>query len=173
MSAVTYRDLPNKPQKSRPRSPAVAFFAMAIGMLLWFFGALWTLEGAILGINTLLDWVTLSALAVPEATGYWVLLAVPLGIAFSRVEISYRPVRKVGDKWRTAGAGFWAVWLCLVAFDVGSTYIGYRNADHQLAMAQQLASYPVWAGLWAFVVTFGPEWLILFGLQLLRNNWKD
>lgn len=173
-SNIRVQDIPSPaPAPAKPAAPprsreaeasALGFWAAVIGILfglpVWFFGAVYTMEGLLLGINTGLAWATIPyALALP--VGYWILLAIPVGVIFSRIEFWQAPVHKINNKWISRPAPAWIVWGSLILIDVASTYAGYQAEEHTWPIAQAIASGDLWTLIWSLVLTFCPEWLII------------
>jgi hypothetical protein len=165
------RPSPARPRAEQPAAPAqeaqkapktqsewaLGIALLAFGGLAWLGSAKYTLIGWIVGLNTALAWLGLP-LRVPPVAGWFILLAVPLGVVYSRVETRV---------WR-GGRGlmrsplFWLGWVVIVATDVGSTYLGVRTPPPDAwPITIQIAS----SGWVAFVVslslTFIPEWMLI------------
>lgn len=138
-----------------------------MGAMLWLAGARYTLVGWHTGINWFAAWLGLPA-QIPAIVGYWTLLAIPIGLAYSVVELR-RPWQARARDWN-ATVLYWTVWLLIVVTDGGSTYLGVRQpGPSALAAAQQIAAAPALAAVWAMVLTFVPEWFIVGGTRLLKR----
>jgi hypothetical protein len=153
------------PQRSPlgPSGWAIAAALFIFGAIGWLMGARYTLEGWIVGLNIFVSWLGLP-LTVPRVAGWFVLLCVPAGFIYSRVEVAawQARYRKV--------AHFWVAWLLIVASDVGSTFLGVRYPPESAApLALQVAAVPGIAFAWSVVLTFLPEWLMMGAVKLLRR----
>lgn len=173
-SNVRVRDLEPEPAAEPKRrngfdtTPLVGIALLTMGGVMWLVGARYTLDGLIIGSNWLLAWLTLAA-RIPPAVGWWVLLAIPVGLVFSRIEIAHAPMHKRSGAWMGAAPERWVIWLTLVAIDVTTTYVGFVGVEHQWPFVAQIAALPFWSVLWALVLTFAPEWLILGGWKLISK----
>jgi len=141
---------------------AVLLISGAIG---WIGGARYTLFGWVDGLNIFLSWLDLPV-RVPAPAGWFVLIAIPLGLMYSRVETRI---------WHKRSAAlmraplFWIGWLIIVLSDIVTTFLGVRIVDTaSWQIAQQVAASLPAAAIWACALTFAPEWLILGGMKFLR-----
>lgn len=163
---------PAKPAESKPKAAPRTSNEWALGVVLliagalgWLSGARYTLFGGVAGLNLFLEWIGLPA-RVPMPSGWWVLIALPLGFVYSRVETRI---------WHKRNAVliksplFWIGWLLIVGTDVGSTWLGVRAVgDDSWLILRQVAANDLLALVWALVLTFTPEWLILGAIKYMR-----
>lgn len=152
--------------KRQPATYAAGALLVLFGALLWLAGAKYTLNGWHTLLSWFLAWLGLPV-TLPPIAGYAVLLCIPIGVAYSLVEL-YRPWRYRAPKWDHT-ALYWVLWILIVISDSATTYLGVRapGAD-AIALAQQVAASGAAAALWALILTFVPEWFMLGGLRLLR-----
>lgn len=145
---------------------ALGIVLIVFGAFGWLVSAKYTLFGWVIGVNYALTWLGLP-LHVPVPVGWFVLLMVPLGIIYSRVETRIWH-RRSSALMRTPL--FWLGWLIIVGTDVYSTWLGVRIVSPESwTFAQQIAAN-VWAALfWAAFLTFVPEWAILGGVKFIRR----
>lgn len=145
---------------------AIGIVLIVFGLFGWLTGARYTLFGWVAGVNLFLNWIGLP-LSVPQPAGWWILTMIPIALVYSRVEMQ---VWKAHRRHGQALALFVVGWLLIVATDVGTTYLGVR--------APQPGAWPITltiansAGLafvWAAVLTFVSDWLIIGGWKLLRR----
>lgn len=158
-------------EKAQPRPPkaqsdwALGLTLLAFGGLAWLGSAKYTLIGWIVGLNTTLAWLGLP-LRVPEVAGWFVLLAVPLGVVYSRVET--RVWRGGGGLMRSPL--FWLGWVVIVATDVGSTYLGVRTPPADAwPITMQIASSQGVAFVLSLLLTFIPEWMLIGAKLFLKR----
>ena len=155
-------------QTAAPKSSnewALGVALMVFGGALWIASAKYTLLGWVVGLNTALAWLGLP-LRVPAPVSYAILLAVPLGVIYSRVET------RVWQGSRTIFRAplFWLGWIVIVATDVGSTYLGVRTpAADAWPITIQIASSALVSFVVSLVLTFIPEWMILGALRFLTR----
>ncbi len=157
-----------KPQEqASPRSWPAAIALAIVGGLLWLAGAKYTLLGWVTGLNWFLGWLGLPA-RVPAPAGYYMLIMIPAGLLYSLVEVKrpWKQRNKSGER----AALYWAIWMLLVASDIGTTFAGVTTPEpNAWAISRQLAAIWPLAGAWAAVLTFVPEWLIAGAHKLLRR----
>jgi hypothetical protein len=156
-------------QKARPRTTnewALGLVLVIFGAIGWIAGSKYTLFGWVDGLNLLLSWLGLP-FNVPTPAGYFILIAIPLGIMYSRVETRIWH-RRSEALMRTPL--FWLGWLIIVLSDVATTFLGVRiiSADSWQISQQIAGSLPI-AAIIAGVLTFAPEWAILGGMRFLRR----
>jgi hypothetical protein len=166
--AKSVKEAESKPKAGTRTSNewALGIVLLIAGALGWLSGARYTLFGGVAGLNLFLEWLGLPA-RVPMPSGWWVLIALPLGFVYSRVETRI---------WHKRNAVliksplFWIGWLLIVGTDVGSTWLGVRAVqDDSWYITQQLAANGWIALVWSTALTFGPEWLILGALRFIRR----
>lgn len=146
---------------------AAGLLALVFGLAFWAVGGKYTLDGWIVGLNVLLGFLQVPA-RIPRAVEWWVLLFIPLALAYSWVEVMARPGRPTSRGWRRWLVAF-LLWLIVIATDVGSTFIGVQNPGiRPWLVSTWLAETDIAGGLWSIVLTFFPEALILYGIKQLR-----
>lgn len=154
-------------QPTAPKSGgewALGLALLAFGALAWLASAKYTLIGWVIGLNTALAWLGLP-LNVPAPIGYAILLAIPLGVVYSRVETRVWQ----GSRNIFRAPLFWIGWIIIVATDVGSTYLGVRApAADAWPITIQIASSAGVSFVVSLVLTFIPEWMILGARRFLR-----
>jgi hypothetical protein len=163
--AVKVREIPATPEVKLDLGPVFASaLALTFGLVFWLVGARYTLDGWVVGLNTLLGFLQLPV-RIPLPTGWWILLCVPLGMAYSWVEFKARPGRPGRPTWRTWMVGM-LLWMIVIATDVGSTYLGIQNPGlRPWPVSVWLVATPWAGGLWALILTFWPELLIIFAVR--------
>lgn len=161
-------------KEAKDEQPAAIGGAWSVGVVLlafgvpgWLAGGRYTVDGWVVWLNWFSTWLHIPA-SIPRIAGWGLLLVLPVAYIYSQVEVTHRPVRRVGSHWRSAGPLFWAAWLLIVATDVGSTYQGVRApAPGAWEITRQVAAEPWLAFFWASILTFAPERLIIGGIRLL------
>lgn len=147
---------------------AVALLALAFGIAFWAVGGKYTLDGWVIGLNVLLGHLQLPA-RIPRPAGWWILLFIPLALAYTWVELRARPQRpKPGelDRWMIAAL----LWLIVILTDIGSTFAGVQNpGPRPWPISVWLAETDLAGGVWSVLLTFFPELLILYGLRELKK----
>lgn len=148
----------------RGGAPLAGALMLAFGVPMWILGAKYSLDGWVLGLNILADALTLPA-RLPLASGWWALLAAPLGLAYSYVEVWVRPKR--GRAQHVAAV---VILMALThATDVGSTFLAAVTVPGDAWMLARWAAAELWpAGLWALALTYIPELLIITGVRQFR-----
>ena len=165
---------------------AVALFALVLGAPAWLEGARTTRDGWVLFLNSILSRVGVPYL-IPDATTWrwWLALGmmVALGFAYSRVEIFAAPVRpprswlrdffKI-DAWHIERRWqVWLVWIIIISTDVYTMYLGARAPRaSDPAIFHQIAASLRSAAIYAILITFLPDRLILFGWRQLRSQLR-
>ena len=145
-------------------APAAAIMMLAFGLPLWAIGAKYSLDGWTIALNiaaTVLELPT----RLPEPSGWWNLLFLPLGIAYSLVETRARLPK-------AARAGTWIAVALAIGLthltDAGSTYLAVASPGADAWPLAIWVAQQVWpAALWAGFLTYVPEILIITGLRLL------
>ena len=166
------KDADTTEPKKAPAAPksqgewAVGVALLTFGVLAWLGSAKYTLTGWVVGLNTALAWLGLPVV-VPAPVGWFVLLAVPLGVVYSRVETRV---------WHRRSSGllrtplFWLGWIVVVGTDIGSTYLGVRApAPDAWALTQQIATSGGVSFVVSLILTFAPEWMVLGGMKFIRR----
>lgn len=155
------------PGRARGGSLAVAALALAFGVTFWSVGGKYTLDGWVVGLNVLLGFLQVPA-RIPRPVGWWVLLFIPLALAYSWVEVRARPSlvpRGAWDRWAVAVL----LWVVVILSDVGSTFAGVQSpGPRPWPVSVWVAENDPAGGLWSLVLTFAPEALILYGIRHLR-----
>ena len=171
--AVSSKSLPDAPAAPQSRvavSPMwpLGIVALALGSILWLISARYTLAGWVAGLNLALTLLQLPA-RVPLPIGWWWLLAIPVGMVYSLVELRINP----GPPPTWAQLPIWCLAVGLIVFvhatDIGSTVLGY------VALPPNPWPIHVWAvgngwwalGLWSILLTYIPERAILWGWRWL------
>jgi hypothetical protein len=143
---------------------ALSLVLLAFGILGWLAGGKYTVEGWVVALNMFARWIGVEQqLIVPR--GWWLVGAVAAsGLIYSRVEML--ALRNTVQRM----PAFWIGWLLIVATDVGSTLIGVLNPPADAApVLLQLAKLIPMAIVWALLLTFVPEWLILSATRIFRR----
>lgn len=165
-------DAQGQKQAERPALPpgrgiAVAALALAFGLTFWAVGGKYTLDGWVTGLNILLGFLQVPA-RIPRPVGWWVLLFIPLALAYSWVEVRARPPlvpRGAFDRWAVA----FLLWGIVILSDIGSTFAGIQSpGPRPWPVSVWLAENDLAGGVWAVILTFVPEALILYALRQLR-----
>jgi hypothetical protein len=168
-SHVRSTPIPSAPARRRISQGDIASGTalIAFGVLLWLAGAKYTLVGWVYGLNWFLLWMGLPAL-IPAIVGWWMLLAIPMGLVYSFVELR-RPWNYTNNDWAKVVL-VWLIWLIIVGTDAGSTYLGVRQPPPDAwLVTRQVAASTYLSGGWSTLLTFVPEWFIIGGLALLRR----
>jgi hypothetical protein len=158
-----------KPLVRGPRTGGewgIGIALIIFGSVGWLAGARYTLIGWVTGINMFLAWIGLP-LVVPVPVGWWILLMLPLGVVYSRVEMQvWTAHRRHGQ----ALALFVTGWLLIVFTDVVTTYLGVRSpAPDAWPITQTVADSALLSIMWAAILTFVSDWLIIGGAKFLRR----
>lgn len=157
-----------KPVARQPK-PRGGLYALALvlfvfGGIGWLAGGKYTVEGWVVALNMFARWIGIGQqLTVPR--GWWLVGAVVVaGAVYSRVEVL--ALRNTVQRMPS----FWIGWLLIVVTDISSTLLGVLNpAPDAAPILIQMASLVPLAIIWAIVLTFVPEWLILSGARLFRR----
>ena len=145
---------------------AIGVTLIVFGALGWLSGARYTLFGWVTGLNMFLTWLGLP-LTVPTPAGWWILLALPLGVVYSQVE---RQAWTIQQRHGQALARFVIGWVLIVFTDVFTTYLGVRAPDDGAwPITLTIAASSLLSIGWALVLTFVSDWLILGGWKMLRR----
>lgn len=156
-------------KESRPRTGsdwAVGIALIVFGGIGWLSGAKYTLFGWVVGLNMFFAWLGLP-ITLPTPAGWWILAMVPIGVIYSWVEAQvWRAHKRRGQ----ALALFAVGWLLIVVTDVGTTYLGVRTPPPDAwPITQTIAASAGMAFIWASILTFVSDWLMLGGAKLLRR----
>jgi hypothetical protein len=159
-----------KPVVKAPRKGgsewAVGTALIIFGSIGWMTGSRYTLFGWVTGLNMFFAWLGLP-LMVPMPIGWWILTMIPIGLVYSRVEMQ---VWKAHKRRGQSLALFAVSWLLIVATDVGTTYLGVRMPPADAwPITQSIAASTGWAFLWATILTFASDWLIIGGVKLIKR----
>jgi hypothetical protein len=160
----------------------VGIFALVFGGIPWLEGARTTRDGWVVLINWVLARLHLPFI-VPLASAWpwWVAISVliALGWGYSRVEIKHAPFRAPRDrkdffnrtKWHINPSWqVWLIWLLIIISDVGTMYLGARQAsDSDPVFLQQVAASARVAATYAIIITFVPDRLVRWGWRRLRG----
>lgn len=143
----------------------VGAIMVVFGVIGWLLGASYSLDGWVIGINLAADWIGLPV-TIPAATG-WLRggLILALGLTYSLAEIRGRPVR---------GAPF-MVWIAVAiglllihGTDIGSTFLATITVEPGANPLARWAAVTFWAAVvWAVILTYLPEVLIIVGIALI------
>lgn len=145
---------------------AVGVALVVFGAIGWLSGARYTLLGWVTGLNLFFVWLGLP-ITIPMPQGWWVLVMVPIGVVYSLVEMQ---VWKAHKRHGQALALFIMGWILVVATDVGSTYLGVRTPPNDAwPITLTVAASTGLAFVWAAILTFVSDWLILGGIKLLSR----
>jgi hypothetical protein len=153
--AVTSKPLGQEPiriTRARYELNAIvgALIGLLIGAVVWIFGARYTVDGLILGSNTILSFLTIPLHIAPRWE-YYLYLA-PLPILFSAVEWTCSPFGRN----RVTHGGLIMAWVVVVAIDTASTLIGLASATTP-AFIVWIVSSITGIVILSIVLTFGPE----------------
>lgn len=149
---------------------AAGLALIVFGVIGWVAGGKYTAEGWIIWLNWFLAWVGIPS-RVPPLQGAGFILAALIAYAYSEIEVRHKPARRVGRRWKLSPLPIVAIWALIVATDVGTTYQGISTpAPDAWLLTKQIAREPLLGGLWAIILTFFPEWLILGGIRTLRGK---
>ena len=162
--------------KAAPKAASGGFLlgigALAIGIPLWLEGARTTRDGWVLFLNWVLGrlgapyaipssalwpwWASISALAL-------------LGYAYSHIEVKQVPLRIF--PWRASRVWqVWVVWVVFIVSDIGTMFLGARSPrETDPAILHQIASSVLLTSVYATIITFVPERLVIFGWRKLRG----
>jgi hypothetical protein len=144
----------------------VGIALIIFGVIGWLSGAKYTLFGWVVGLNLFFAWLGLP-LTIPTPTGWWVLAMVPIGYVYSRVEMQ---VWKAHTRRGQSLVLFAMSWLLIVATDVGTTYLGVRTPQPDAwPITQTIAASAGMAFIWAAILTFVSDWLIIGGWKLIKR----
>ncbi len=162
-------DAPDVRPPARRRSGgdrALGLALLTFGIIGWSTGARYTLFGWVVGLNLFFSWMGLPV-RVPTPTGWWILAMIPIAVMYSRVEMQ---IWHAHQRRGQALALFVIGWLLIVATDVGSTYLGVRSPQPGAwPITRTVAANGALAFLWAAVLTFVSDYLILGGWRLVKR----
>lgn len=145
---------------------AIGITLIVFGVIGWLSGARYTLFGWVIGLNMFFAWLGLP-IVLPTPQSWWILIALPIGIVYSRVEMQALSIR---SRHGSALARFTIGWLLIVFTDVFTTYLGVRSpAPGAWPITQTIASSAALALIWASILTFVSDWLILGGLKFFKR----
>jgi hypothetical protein len=118
-------------------------------------------------LNLFFAWLGLP-ITIPAPTGWWVLAMVPIGLIYSLVEMQ---IWKAHKRRGQALALFAIGWFLIVVTDVGTTYLGLRTPPPADAwpITQTIAESAALAFVWAAILTFVSDWLIIGGVELIKR----
>jgi hypothetical protein len=184
--AVTSRDIDSDGNPINPKGegskaqaappPRVGSWELGVVLLLfglpqWIAGARYTFDGARIGINFLLAWMTIPARIPALDWRAMIALILLLGWVCSRVETRHFPIRSVRGKLVFIGGAALIGWALTSATDLGTTLIGVANpAADAWPITIWVASTPPALALWSIWLTFAPEWMILAGWWMLAGR---
>jgi hypothetical protein len=139
---------------------------IVFGALGWLSGARYTLIGWVVGLNLFFAWIGLPII-VPQPSGWWMLAMIPIGIVYSRVEMQ---AASLPSQRGSALARFAIGWLLIVFTDVFTTYLGVRSPGPDAwPITLTIAESALLALVWASILTFVSDWLIIGGVKLLKR----
>lgn len=159
---------------SKLSQSAICIIGWLIMTVAWVIGARFTIDGVIVVVNWLLQFVN-TAIAIPTPLAwpvYAALIWIPLG--YSRVEWVNNPVAMVRAEGMTlAVAGTICIWLIVAGMDVATTFAGLAAAPSQdsTVIAFFLTESAGLALATAFL-TFWPEWLGRTLYRRWRSIWR-
>lgn len=206
-SNITSRDLADANRRNRPRRSlawnrvgdllvtaalklaltGACVLGLGFAAYLWFFGAGWTISGAPLLANLLLDHLSALAQRTPPMqihlplpwTIYLSLWTFP--VLFSLVELFGVPLQQTKTitgtetrtKWIWLGNGLAVVYVIVIGLDLSSTFLGLYNPQQAGATLAWLARGNLaGAAISTMFFTFFPEWLARALLASLRTVWR-
>lgn len=158
------------PRRSDALWPA-GLLMLAFGAPLWLWGAKYSLDGWIIGLNMLLENILHVAARIPQPSGWWMLIIIPLGILYSFVEVKVRP--RWGASWQVLIAMI-VLFLLAHGTDLGSTFAGVTAAPAPNAwpLTRWVATNFYAASVWAVILTYLPEVLILVGMSFIVRGFR-
>lgn len=152
--------------KKRAGGGEIGIVLIVFGVLGWLTGARYTLFGWVVGLNLFFAWLGLP-IAIPAPVDWWILTMIPIAFVYSRVEMQ---VWKAHSRRGQSLALFIISWLLIVATDVGSTYLGVRAPQPGAwPITMTIAANAGYAFIWAAILTFASDWLIIGGWKLIRR----
>lgn len=160
--------------KIDPMTQALIGIVLAVfGLLQWIPAARFTADGWVAWINMFTRWLTLGDV-IPRLAGVALVgVALAIGLAYSRVEISALPIKRLNKRWSIAPLAVCVAWLFMAGTDVGTTFTGLMAPPPNSFLAwQQLAQNPPLAAALAFYLTFLPDWCIIGGIRLMMTAWR-
>lgn len=89
--------------------------------------------------------------------------------AYSHIEVKQTPLTirpwRVNHTWQV-----WVTWIVFIVSDVGTMYLGARSPRAgDPALLHQIAGIALASGVYAILITFVPERLVMFGWRKLRG----
>jgi hypothetical protein len=165
---------PTKTKATTPSGGAglLGLGALAIGIPLWLEGARTTRDGWVLFLNWVLDRLG-APYTIPSSAlwPWWAAIGALalLGVAYSHIEVKQVPLRIF--PWRASRTWqVWVVWVVFIVSDVGTMYLGARSPrPNDPAILHQIAGAVLSAAVYAILITFVPERLVIFGWRKLRG----
>lgn len=174
------------PKSAQPQGGArpgllIGVFAFLFGAIPWLEGARTTRDGWVIALNWILDRLHIPA-QIPASTlwPWWgaVCALFVLGIGYSVVELRFAPMRipassqilnanawRINHSWQA-----WIVWLVIIITDVGTMYLGARQArPDDPAILRQIAESGQAAAIYAIIITFVPDRLARWGWKTARG----
>jgi hypothetical protein len=165
---------PASQSRAQPRETAQraarGLLALLFGVPLWLAGARYTEDGWIIGINRFLGWLN-GPPDVRLGTPRWEIyltVMIGLGLAYSIVERHW-PVRRAGSRLVVVSFIVFVLWAIVSVTDAGSTYLGVTAPPAPGIWPITIWVAQTWpaALVWSLVLTYAPEFLILYGLKQL------
>lgn len=145
---------------------AIGVALIVFGLFGWLTGARYTLFGWVVGVNIFFAWLGLP-IVMPVPSGWWILTMIPIALVYSRVEMQ---VWKAHKRRGQSLALFALGWLLIVITDVGSTYLGVRTPPPDAwPITRTIAASAGWSFVWAAILTFVSDWLMLGGWKLVKR----
>ncbi len=153
---------------------AAVTIGLTIAAYTWFLGARYTVDGVIVVVNWMLQFLGAPLqLAIPLPWQWYFYLAfIPVG--YSLVEFFNLPYHReaIGRRW--ASLGMIVVWVIVGTMDMVTTFVG-TGVPHPSAgpVGQWFAFTPWVRGLVTMLLTFGPEWMVRQMVSAGRDSWHQ
>ena len=152
----------------------VGLMGLGISMIFWIFGAKFSADGILVGLNLLLNFLGVPwGFVVPPHYAIYCLIC-PLPVAFSYTEWTKAPVYYDQDEqgWLLQPLGVIFVWLFIGGLDFATNFggLGVDNPKAPLFWHQAVQSWPPRAII-AGVLTIAPEALARSMVRYIRSAW--
>lgn len=144
---------------------------LIFGVPMWLAGARYTFDGARIGVNFLLEWMTVPARIPALDWRVMIGLILVLGWVCSRVETRHFPIRTVRGRLVFTGGAALLGWALTSLADLATTVIGVANpAPGAWPLTVWVAQTTPALALWSIWLTFVPEWMILAGWWMIAGR---
>jgi len=171
--APTERAAPALRRDTAGQRVARGALALLFGVPLWLAGARYSEDGWIVGINWFLGWLGAPAfvrLGTPP-WGWYLAVMIGLGLAYSMVERHW-PIRRSGGRLVAVSFIVFVLWLVVSGTDIGSTFLGVTAPPQPGAWPIAVWIAQTWAAalVWSLVLTYAPEFLVVYGFKQLGGT---